>query len=111
MLLIRTRNLELAIVEHHDAEGPKRDAGRYLYLIHVVDFEVAGLFDPILNEWVTQGMFGFGFRKIRSRDDETVFAHFASQLNGSRQLNHGRAGRVGVNYHRLSAGHVGQGAP
>jgi hypothetical protein len=51
-----------------------------LDLIHVVYFEVPGLFNPVFDERITQGMFGFGFRKIRPLDDETVFAHDASQI-------------------------------
>jgi len=53
---------------------------RNLYFVHVVDFEVSRLFNPVFDERITQGMFGFGFRKIRSLDDETVFAHVTSQL-------------------------------
>jgi hypothetical protein len=34
-----------------------------------MDFEVAGLFDPIFDERIPQGMFGFRFRKIRPFDD------------------------------------------
>jgi hypothetical protein len=45
-----------------------------------VYFEVPGLFNPVFDERITQGMFGFGFRKIRPLDDETVFAHDASQI-------------------------------
>jgi hypothetical protein len=80
MVCIGAGNLKQALVEHHDAKRAKRHAGRNLDLIHVVYFEVPGLFNPVFDERITQGMFGFGFRKIRPLDDETVFAHDASQI-------------------------------
>ena len=48
---------------------PSVTPGRNLYFVHVVNFEMAGLFDPIFDERITQGMFGFGLRKIRALDD------------------------------------------
>src|SRR5882672_2200919 len=104
MVSIGAGDLKQPIVEHHHAERAKRYAGRDLNRVHVMDFEAAGLFDPILDERVTQGMLGFGFRKIRPLDDETVFAHVASQLPEDYRLIKCEppvpwARRVNLNYH------------
>ena len=53
--------LEEAVVEHDDAEHAEGDAGRDLYVAHVVYAKVAGLLNPIFDEGVAQGMLGFGF--------------------------------------------------
>ena len=70
-------NLEQTVFKHHHAERAKGDAWRNLDFIHVVDFEVARLFDPVLNERVSQRMFGFRLREECPLHDETIFAHFA----------------------------------
>jgi len=53
------RDLKDALVQHHDTQRTKRYAGRNLNVVHVVDFEVASLLNPILDEWIAQGVFGF----------------------------------------------------
>ena len=80
MLRVGAGDFKQTIVEHHYAERAKRDAGRHLDFIHVVNFEGSGLFDPIFDERIAQGMLGFRFRKIGPLDDETVFAHVARQI-------------------------------
>src|SRR5438034_10902007 len=75
MIAIDAGDFKQTFVEHYYTERAKRDTGSHLYFIHVVDFEVAGLFDPVLNEGIAQGMLGFRFRKIGPADDETIFAH------------------------------------
>ena len=62
MFGVHARDLEYAIVKHDDTEGAERNTRCNLDFIHVVDFEVTRLFDPILQEWISQGMFGFRFR-------------------------------------------------
>jgi hypothetical protein len=57
-----------------------------LYFVHVMDLEVAGLFNPIFDEGITQGMFGIRFRKISPLDDETIFAHVGSWLTSRVRL-------------------------
>jgi len=80
MLLVGAGDFKQALVKHDDSERAKRNAGGHLYLIHVVDLEVAGLFNPIFNEGIAQGMLGVGLRKIGPFDYETIFAHVASKF-------------------------------
>lgn len=63
VLRICAGDLEQPVVKHHHAERTKRDTRRNLDFIHVVDFEVARLFNPVFNERVSQGMFGLTFRE------------------------------------------------
>ena len=77
MLRVGAGDFKQALVEHYNAQRTKRNAGGHLYLIHVVDLEMAGLFNPIFNEWIAQGMLGVGLRKIGPFDYETIFAHVA----------------------------------
>ena len=77
MLGILAGDLEQAILKHHHPERAKGHAWRNLDFIHVVDFEVARLFDPVFNERVSKRMFGFRFREEGPLHDETIFAHFA----------------------------------
>jgi hypothetical protein len=43
--------------------------------------KVPGLLDPIFDERVAQGMFGFGFRQVCALNDEAVFESFV-RLHG-----------------------------
>src|SRR3569832_1738816 len=83
MIRIGARNLENAIVEHHDTERAECNAGTDDDLIHVVNAETAGLFNPIFDEGLAQSVFGFRLVKIRVFDDETIFAHFFLTLSRS----------------------------
>src|SRR5258705_4332769 len=78
MMFINAGDFKQALVEHYYAKRAKRNARSHLNLIHVVDLEVAGLFNPVFNEGIAQGMLGIGVRKIGPFDYETVFAHVAS---------------------------------
>ena len=69
-------DLEDAGVKHHYSEQTESHAWRDQNLIHVVDAKAAGFFDPILDEWIAQSMFGLRLGKIRAFDNETIFAHF-----------------------------------
>jgi hypothetical protein len=62
MLRVGACDFEQTIVQHHDAQRPECDSWGDLDFIHVVDFESSGLLNPILQEWIAQGMVGFGFR-------------------------------------------------
>ena len=50
MLAVYAGDFEDAIIQHDDTQRSKRNARRDLYLVHVVDFEVTGLFDPIFEK-------------------------------------------------------------
>ena len=76
MFRVGARNFKDTFVEHDHAKRAQRHARRNLYLVHVVNPKSAFLFDPVLDEGVAQGMLGLTFGKIRSFDDETIFAHF-----------------------------------
>src|SRR6185369_5058173 len=76
MIRIGARNLENAIVDHHDSQRAEGDAREDDDLIHVVNAEAARLFNPIFDEGIAQRVFGFRLVKIRAFDDETIFAHF-----------------------------------
>ena len=80
MLLIGARDFKQALVEHYYAKRAKGNPGSDLYFIHVVNLEVAGLFNPVFNEGIAQGMLGVGLRKIGPFDYETIFAHVASKF-------------------------------
>jgi hypothetical protein len=69
MLRISAGNLKHSLIEHLYPQRAKRHTGRNLYFIHVVDTKVASLFDPVFDEWVTQGMFGFNFRQVGPFND------------------------------------------
>ena len=77
MLRVGAGYFKQAFFEHYYTKGAKRNAGSHLYLIHVVDLEVAGLFNPVFNEGIAQGMLGVGLRKIGPLDNETIFSHVA----------------------------------
>jgi hypothetical protein len=47
-----------------------------LYLVHVVEAEMACLFNPFFDKGIAQSVFGVRLGKIRAFDDETIFAHF-----------------------------------
>lgn len=84
MLRISAGNLEQSIFEHDDAKCAERDAGGNLYVAHVVYAKAPGLLDPILDERIAQGVFGFRFRQVCTFNDETVFASFI-RLHGVRR--------------------------
>jgi hypothetical protein len=69
MLCVRAGNFEHTFIEHDHAERAKGYPWRNLYFIHVVDSKVSRLFDPVLNEWVSEGMFGFNFREVGPLND------------------------------------------
>ena len=75
MIRIGAGDLKQAIVQHHDAERAQRDARRDHDFIHVVDAEAAGLFDPLFEEWIAQGMLSLGFGEVCAFDNETIFEH------------------------------------
>ena len=77
-MFINAGDFKQALVEHYYAKRAKRNARSHLNLIHVVDLEMAGLFNPVFNERIAQGMLGIGLRKIGPFDYETIFAHVAS---------------------------------
>ena len=81
MLRVGAGDFKQALVKHNDSQRAQRHPGGDLNFIHVVDFEVSGLFDPVFDEGIAQGVFGFGLRKIRPLNDETVFAHVTRQIN------------------------------
>jgi hypothetical protein len=62
MFTVDTSNLKYAFIKHDHSERAEGHARRNLDLVHVVDLEVSGLFDPILEERISQRMFGFRFR-------------------------------------------------
>jgi hypothetical protein len=62
MFTVDTGNFKHAFIKHDHTERAEGYSRRYLDLVHVVDLEVPGLFDPILEEGISQGMFGFRFR-------------------------------------------------
>src|SRR5689334_11108095 len=76
VIRIGARNLENAILNHHNSQRAECDSGTDDDLIHVVNAETACLFNPIFDEGIAQGVFGISFGKIRAFDDETIFAHF-----------------------------------
>src|SRR6476646_8665538 len=80
MGFVDTGYFKQTLVEHYHAQRAKRDSRGNLYFVHVMDLEVAGLFNPIFDEGITQGMFGFRLRKISPLDDETVLAHVGCWL-------------------------------
>src|SRR6266700_8207615 len=59
VLRICAGNLEDAVIQHNHAERTQRHTRRNLYLVHSVDTKSPCLFDPILDEWIAQGMFCF----------------------------------------------------
>jgi hypothetical protein len=63
-----------SLVEHQDAQIAKRNAGRNLYLAHVVYAKAPGLLDPVFDEWVAERVLGFGFRQVSTLYNQTVFA-------------------------------------
>src|ERR1041385_8793664 len=63
MIRIGARNLENAVVDHHNSQRAECDAGKDDDLIHVVNAETACLFNPIFNEGIAQSVFGFRFVK------------------------------------------------
>lgn len=69
MFRIGARDLEDAIVQHHDAQRTERDAGSDLDLINVVKTKTTCLFDPVFKERVAQGVLGLRFGKIRAFDN------------------------------------------
>src|SRR5215213_8675523 len=76
------RDLEKAIVEHHDSERAECHARNDLHLVHIVKAKATCLFNPILDERIAQSVFGFRFGEIRAFDDETIFPHFFGLLSG-----------------------------
>src|SRR3954469_10826149 len=83
MLRVNARDLEESVVEHDYAERAKGDAGRDLYVAHVVYAEASGQLDPVLYEGVAQGVFRLRFAQISTFDDETVFASFIRVHGGN----------------------------
>src|SRR5438132_13981924 len=76
MFGINTGYLEEPVIEHDHAKHAKGDAGRDLYVAHIVYAKASCLLDPVLYERVAQGVLGFCFGQICTFDDETVFASF-----------------------------------
>src|SRR6185503_11360183 len=76
MLRISTRDLEDAVVKHHHSQRAESHTRGDQDLIHVVDSEATGLFDPILDEGVAQSVLGLRLGEIRAFDNETIFQHF-----------------------------------
>ena len=58
MVFIVAGDFEETFVEHYHTKRTQRHARGNLDLVHVVNFEVSGLFDPIFDERVAQGMLG-----------------------------------------------------
>jgi len=69
VILINGGNFKQTIVQHHHTQGSQLDARSDLYFVHVMNLEMTCLFDPIFDERIAQGMFGFGLRKIRPLDN------------------------------------------
>src|ERR1044071_1623339 len=59
MLGVNAGYLKHSVVEQDDAERAERDARRDLYVAHVVYAKAPGLLNPVFDERVAQGMFGF----------------------------------------------------
>jgi hypothetical protein len=78
---IGARNLEDAVVNHYHSKRAEGDARTDDDLVHVVQAKMAGLFNPIFDEWIAQSVFGFRLGEIRAFDDETIFAHFFGRLS------------------------------
>jgi hypothetical protein len=73
--------LKQALVQQAHAQKAELHTRRNLYVAHVVYAKAPGLLDPVFNERVAQGMFGFGFSQVSALDNETVFASFIHGLD------------------------------
>src|SRR5882724_3177052 len=76
MFWIDTGDFKYTVIDTDDAERTKRNSGCDLNIVHVVNLEMAGLFDPIFDKRIAQGVLRFAFRKIGAFDDKAVLAAF-----------------------------------
>jgi hypothetical protein len=76
MFRVKAGYLEYSVVEHDDPERAECDAWHNLYLAHIVYAKTPGLLNPVFDERVAQGMFGFPFGQVCALYDETVFRSF-----------------------------------
>src|SRR6266849_10804093 len=51
MIRIDARDFENPLIDTHDTERTKRHTRRNLNVVDVVNLEVAGLLDPVLDKW------------------------------------------------------------
>ena len=65
-----------ALVNLNHSERPECHARRNLNVVDVVNLEVAGLFDPVFDEWIAQGVLGLSLVEIGAFDDEAILADF-----------------------------------
>src|SRR5437762_700955 len=63
-----------ALVNLNHSDGPQRHPRRYLDVVYVVNLEVAGLLDPVFDEWIAQGVLGLSLVEIGAFDDEAILA-------------------------------------
>src|SRR5258708_33665870 len=57
------------LVQLDHSERTQRHSGRHLNVVHVVNLEVAMLFDPVFDKRIAESMLGLTFRQVSALHD------------------------------------------
>src|SRR6185503_6551164 len=68
-LRIVAGDFEYALVDHIDTQRTECHPGGHLNVIHVMNLEVAVLFDPVFDERIAQSVFGLAFGQVSAFHD------------------------------------------